>query len=282
MFSKGYCSQTQDNPTPGNVSGHVPDNSSCMQQTPPFDVPVVNTREKKQSTPLPNFELTQFMIDLETKLLQSLRELIQHAVESLREHIEVELHGFKKEIETLNSRVTELEEITVKRDENLGDRRQIAHKQSITEEHTNESLNVNASSVDFEDQITQISQMVKAQQQTIEKGEREKRGKNVIIIGINEGEQHTEKIVKDLLEGKLGITPPPIQYCRRLGQRNQTRSRPRPILVAFETVEGKKSVMRKKSRLAGTSIYINDDLTKDQQLHERHMRNRRKELLKQP
>ena len=203
-------------------------------------------------------------------------------MESLREHIEVELHGFKKEIETLNSRVTELEEIRVKRDENLGDRRQIAHKQSITEEHTNESLNVNASPVDFEDQITQLSQMVKAQQQTIEKGEREKRGKNVIIIGINENEQHTEKIVKDLLEGKLGTTPSPIHFCRRLGQRNQTRSRPRPILVAFETVEGKKSVMRKKSRLAGTSICINDDLTKDQQLHERHMRNRRKELLKQP
>ena len=65
----------------------------------------------------------------------------------------------------------------------------------------------------------------------------------MIIIRINESEQHTEKTVKDLLEGKLGITPPPIQYCTRLGQRNQTRSRPRPILVAFETVEGKKSVM---------------------------------------
>ena len=113
LLDKGYapiecsqkvidCSQTQDNLTPRNVSGHDPDNSSCMQQTPLFDVPVVNTREKKQSTPLPNFELTQFMIDLETKLLQSLRELIQHAVESLREHIEVELHGFKKKIETLS------------------------------------------------------------------------------------------------------------------------------------------------------------------------------------
>ena len=113
LLDKGYapiecsqkvidCSQIQDNLTPGNVSGHDPDNSSCMQQTPLFDVPVVNTREKKQSTPLPNFELTQFMIDLETKLLQSLRELIQHAVESLREHIEVELHGFKKKIETLS------------------------------------------------------------------------------------------------------------------------------------------------------------------------------------
>ena len=51
----------------------------------------------------------------------------------------------------------------MKRDENLGNKRQIAHKQSITEEHKNESLNVNASPVDFEDQITQLSQMVNKQ-----------------------------------------------------------------------------------------------------------------------
>ena len=60
--------------------------------------------------------------------------------------------------------------------------------------------------------------MVKALQQIKGKGEREKQ---VIIIGLNESEQHTEKIVKDLLERKHGITPLPIHYFRRLGQRNR-------------------------------------------------------------
>ena len=41
-------------------------------------------------------------------------------------------------------------------------------------------------------------------------------------------------------------------------------------------------VMRKKKLLAGTKVYINNDLTREQMYQEKQLRTKRRELLSQP
>ena len=71
-----------------------------------------------------------------------------------------------------------------------------------------------------------------------EKGEREKRERNVVIVGLNETDTNTEEVFKNFLESKLNIAPPGISQCRRLGQAVTDQFHPQTILVSFNTVEG--------------------------------------------
>ena len=67
-----------------------------------------------------------------------------------------------------------------------------------------------------------------------------------------------ELTVENFLKEKLNVTPPPVAHCRRLGRRDPKSPHPRPLLVAFESLERKMLVMRKKKLSAGTKVYINN------------------------
>ena len=64
--------------------------------------------------------------------------------------------------------------------------------------------------------------------------------------------------------------------CRRLGTPNKSSSKPRPVLVVFETVEKKQIAMKNRAALAGTEIFLNNDLTKEQMLKEKQLRDIKK------
>ena len=92
------------------------------------------------------------------------------------------------------------------------------------------------------------------------------------IVGLNESEMNTETMIMSFFEEKLNISPPPITYTKRLVRKNEESVYSRLLLVAFNTLEGKKLVMKKKKLLAGTRVYINNDLTKEQMAQERKIR----------
>ena len=52
--------------------------------------------------------------------------------------------------------------------------------------------------------------------------------------------------------------------------------------MAFESLEKKKEITTKRRLLAGTSIFINNDLTREQMAREKELREKRRKLLKQP
>ena len=68
----------------------------------------------------------------------------------------------------------------------------------------------------------------------------------------------TVEVVKKVLSNKLS-TEIPIIEVRRIGKAN-TRG-PRPILVRLPDYNTKVSVLKKRSQMKGTNIFINDDLT---------------------
>ena len=57
------------------------------------------------------------------------------------------------------------------------------------------------------------------------------------------------------------------------------QSQPQPILVTLELMDKKRQIMSRKKMLAGTSIYINNDLTKEQMSKEKDFPIKRRQLL---
>ena len=89
--------------------------------------------------------------------------------------------------------------------------------------------------------------------------ERELRRNNVIIVGLAEVENKSSvDVVHSLFEEKLDDSTR-IQEARRLGKPREGRSR--PILVRVQDQLQKVSVLKKRTTLKGSQIFINDDLT---------------------
>lgn len=92
--------------------------------------------------------------------------------------------------------------------------------------------------------------------------EMKERRKNIIIKGVEEqGEekqQETEEITKKIIEEKLEVNGIKISEIARLGKKMEGKNR--PILVKCETESGKSKIMRKRARLRGTVIFLDDDM----------------------
>lgn len=242
--------------------------STPLSDNPHLWLPAQTTGTGRSETS----EMAMFLEDLETRLSLSMKELIGAALSSLKVHIENELQTMKRIITHLENKVANLEQRlpftkrTTSQSSQKGDTCQTSQDGHIGH---------------IENQVAQLSLTIEKQQQLIEKGERVKREKNVIIVGLNESEMGTEVVVNTFLQEKLNITTPTVTHCRRLGRNNPERSQPRPILVSFNSIDEKREIMAKKKMLAGTSIFINNDLTKEQMDKERELRNKRRSLLQQ-
>ena len=102
----------------------------------------------------------------------------------------------------------------------------------------------------------------------------------MIVVGLKESEGSTNSLINSLLENKLDLQDTGVSSCRRLGTPNKSSSKPRPVLVVFDTVEKKRTAMKNRAALAGTEIFLNNDLTKEQMLKEKQLRDIKKEMMK--
>ena len=102
--------------------------------------------------------------------------------------------------------------------------------------------------------------IIRSQQRILESHERELRRNNIIISGLQDrkGGESTVETVNKLLAEKLNVEVPVVE-ARRIGRANDRGNR--SILVRLPDHNAKTSIMRKRSQLKGTRIFINDDLT---------------------
>ena len=121
--------------------------------------PVVHNSAAVGHRPLTNLDLAQAMIELESKLLASLREVIKKTIKSLRDHIAAERHACRKEIESLTMRVTALES-----DKMAGE----------SVHHINHSLALDSSPPPRAEEMVELESMVKSLTSKHEKMERDK------------------------------------------------------------------------------------------------------------
>ena len=135
---------------------------------------------------------------------------------------------------------------------------------------------------EIKSQITELTTSVQNHQKLLEIKERADRASNLVIVGLKESstEENSSTAVKDLLREKLDIASVSIIQARRLGKIQQTsnNNKHRPILVTFANPAERKQVLSNRSKLAGTKIYINFDLTKEQMNEEKRLREIRRKL----
>ena len=112
-----------------------------------------------------------------------------------------------------------------------------------------------------------------------EVNERSNRSNNIVIVGLEistEGSDLREG-VSTFLKEKLGVADAQMSYIKHLGR--NINSKNRPIQVSFDSLSSKIKVMRNRAKLAGSKVYLNNDLTRAQQDEERKLRNLRKQLI---
>lgn len=136
------------------------------------------------------------------------------------------------------------------------------------------------------EECTVLKNIINDQQITINKLEREIKKKNLIVSGIAETETEMdksdlEKIIIDVINDKLGenCSSQDIEEVYRLGLKKAEYTR--PIRVVFNSIKTKSSIWSKRKNLQNTNIYINEDLTTEQQKQRSELLKMRKELKKE-
>lgn len=118
------------------------------------------------------------------------------------------------------------------------------------------------------------------QNETILQLERRLNGNNLIIHGIDEVEEsRLEENIIGLLKNKLGVElrTHDIQQVHRLGKVINPH-KARPVKVNLTNYKAKAMIVRERTKLAGTSIYINEDLPKELRLRAAEERKSRNEV----
>ena len=225
---------------------------SQQQCSPVVQSNVTRVESSERShTPLANVEFTQIMVELEAKLLSSLREIIKQTIESLREHVAVELCAFRKEIESVTGRVAALESVGA-----------ASCEPAVQPNNSNTTIE----STKLEE-LESIVQSLSSKHEKIERDkEREKRKCNLLIGNIEEeelmSETSTESLVKDLFQNTLKLEFMPLQAVR-IGRKNDTTNH--LILVKMmNSMAEKIAVLKEAKHLRGTNTYIREDLSIDE------------------
>ena len=116
--------------------------------------------------------------------------------------------------------------------------------------------------------------------------EREKRKPNLIVHGIKEDEVADGRIRKsahlaklqslvDSLNLEIQLSTS-LRFSKRLGEKSDTSTKPRPLLLSFKNVNDKTSLLENSAKLKDledwNSVTLVQDLTKKQRQHEQSLR----------
>ena len=123
---------------------------------------------------------------------------------------------------------------------------------------------------EVEEDLAVLKSTVGHQQRILEYQQRDARKLNLIISGVKETEnEDTTSVIKEIFNVKLSLDESIYpSMVKRIGKKGRNRL----ILVSTFCLDDKLAVLKKRTKLKGSRIYINDDLTPQQ-------RERRKKLI---
>ena len=199
---------------------------------------------------------------------------MQSAILTIKKTMETEWIKMKKamesELESLSTKIAVLQNRVVL----LETKTSTSNKEPPTSEGDTPTSE-GASFDQLQSEVKQLSASINSHHKILEYNDRSSRVKNIIIVGIAESSnEETEGVVLDMLDQRLGLTDITITQVRRIGRKRSDHCR--PILVSVGSLNDKRRIMVKRSQLAGSNIFINSDLTKDQREEERDLRNLKK------
>ena len=217
--------------------------------------------------------------DLECRLRESLEGIVQSAILTIKKTMETEWIKMKKamesELESLSSKIATLHNRVVL----LEAKTSTSNMEPPTSEGDTPTSEFKGASFDqLQSEVKQLSASINSHHKILEYNDQSSRVKNIIIVGIAESSnEQTERVVLDMLDQRLGLTDITITQVQRIGRKRPDHCR--HILVSVGSLNDKRRIMLKRSQLAGSNIFINPDLTKDQREEERDLRNLKKKMM---
>ena len=145
--------------------------------------------------------------ELEKKLSVALQSIIKDAFSSLRSQLELELHTLRKNVKTLQGRVTKLEskikEVAPLRGDSRSSINRATPSKSTAENVSvpgNESFSVSCADAAAQEQFRQLQSQVKSWQI---QSEMEKERENVLLGNLHEGEDEMDDELNEKLKAVL-------------------------------------------------------------------------------
>ena len=210
--------------------------------------------------------------EIESNLKQAVEKSIRETMRSLRASFESQFCALTEEVESLKVRISQLESQV---ETQILNATKPGSTSTLAEESGTNFSNLEA-------KVDLITETISKQQKLFELNERANRAKNLVIMGLEEVEnEDVSNTVSTFLDQKLGLTEMNVSEVKRLGKRMASR-KSRPILVSLDSMQCKQQIMQRRSKLVGSKIYLNNDLTKEQQSEERRLRLLRKQLAEVP
>lgn len=132
---------------------------------------------------------------------------------------------------------------------------------------------------DADNRDDHIDEMVFNRRDIVEQIEIDKRKGNLIFMGMGEGVNEREVVNKILIELEAGNGEGVIGNIERIGERKENKTR--PVRVSFRSAAVRGNVLRNAVKLRETEykdVYVSPDLTPKQQVKDRDLRQKLKEI----
>ena len=174
--------------------------------------------------------------------------LINNNEKSAKAFVQILFDALKSEISDIRKENTELKkslEFT---------QSQLEEENRIMEQHENKLQHLTRKEVDVES----VSERVRSLE------DYSRRNNIVVDCLVEDKEENSEKLqvnISKLLSEKLNLIPE-IDVCHRLGIKDESTAKPRPVIIKFNKQEYKHSCLRLASKLIGTNIHLNEDVSK--------------------
>lgn len=136
-------------------------------------------------------------------------------------------------------------------------------------------------------QLTSVTAEHKTMKETILDLQSRSMRDNLVFTGIPEhSSDDPEKSVKDFMIQQLKLPTETVNHItfhrvHRIGQRNTTNNRPRPIVAKFEHFKQKQQVQRQGRQLKGTDFGLNDQFPREIMLRRKQLHPIRKKMIQQ-
>lgn len=177
-----------------------------------------------------------------------------------------------KQMKDLQSRVDEL---TAKFDAGIQDLKKICMEDCASSEQVNTlkrdlcskfgdfEKSVTSSLQSVKNQVMDMQREIESQASKIDRIEREKNRNILLIHGVEEKNADIYEQILYLFTSSLNIDikKSDINECYRMGQKNSSRSKPRPVVISFVNCWMRDHVFSSKRKLKGSKILITELLT---------------------
>lgn len=135
---------------------------------------------------------------------------------------------------------------------------------------TEELNNLKIINEQLKKRVVETEKKIEVQNETILQLEKRLNNNNLIIHGMEEKENdevQLEENITGFLNNKLGVElkTDNIQQVYRIGKINN-QNKPRPVKLNLSNYRTKEMITSQRRKLAGTSVFINDDLPKELRL----------------